>query len=70
MTAAQIAEMVSMSQAEVIALAYEEAAGGDASRALRDAAEDLLALEVQLADTARLVSRGFVRGSAATAQQD
>ncbi|MDO9428492.1 MAG: hypothetical protein Q7T93_16870 [Methylobacterium sp.] len=66
MTAAQIAEMASMSQAEVVALAYEEAAGGDVGRALRDAIEDLLVLEDRLAATERLVSRGFVLGSAPT----
>ncbi|KQP27484.1 hypothetical protein [Methylobacterium sp. Leaf100] len=66
MTAAQIAEMASMSQAEVIALAYEEAAGGDVGQALRDAAEDLLALEDRLATTERLVSRGFVRAGTRT----
>nr|USU31152.1 hypothetical protein NG677_17645 [Methylobacterium sp. OTU13CASTA1] len=66
MTAAQIAEMASMSQAEVIALAYEEAAGGDVGQALRDAAEDLLALENRLATTERLVSRGFVRAGTRT----
>lgn len=64
MTAAQITEMASMTQTEVVALAYEEAAGGDASRALRDVAADLLALEDRLAATERLVSRGFVRGTA------
>lgn len=62
MTAAQIAEMASMSQAEVVALAYEEAAGGDLGQALRDAAEDLLNLEERLTATERFVSRGFVRG--------
>ncbi len=66
MTAAQIAEIASMSEAEVIALAYEEAAGGDVGQALRDAAEDLLALEDRLVATERLVSRGFVRGGAPT----
>lgn len=66
MTAVQIAEMASMSQAEVIALAYEEAAGGDVGQALRDAAEDLLALEDRLATTERLVSRGFVRAGTRT----
>jgi len=66
MTAAQIAEIASMSEAEVIALAYEEAAGGDVGQALRDAAEDLLALEDRLAATERLVFRGFVRGGAPT----
>jgi hypothetical protein len=66
MTASQIAEMASMSQAEIVALAYQEAAGGDVGQALRDAAEDLLALEDRLAATERLVSRGFVRGGVPT----
>lgn len=66
MTAAQIAEIASKSQAEVVALAYEEAAGGDVAQALRDADEDLLDREDQLAATERLVSRGFVRGGAPT----
>ena len=68
MTAAQIAEMASMSQAEMIALAYEEAAGGDAGRALRDAIDDLLALEERFAEAERLVSHGFVRGDLASAR--
>lgn len=63
MTAAQIAEMAAMSEAEMIALAYEEAAGGDARRALRQAIEDVMALEKKLAAAERMVSRGFVRGA-------
>ncbi|GJD73841.1 hypothetical protein [Methylobacterium goesingense] len=62
MTAAQIAELVAMSEAEMIALAYEEAAGGDTRRALRQAIEDVMALERKLAATERMVSHGFVRG--------
>jgi hypothetical protein len=63
MTAAQIAEIASMSEAEMIALAYEEAAGGDTRRALRQAIEDVIALEKKLAAAERMVSLGFVRGA-------
>lgn len=62
MTAAQTAEMASMSEAETIALAYEEAAGGDARRALQQAIEDVLILEAKLAIAERMVSHGYVRG--------
>jgi hypothetical protein len=40
MTAAQIAEMTAMSEAETVALAYEEAVGGDVRRALQQAIKD------------------------------
>lgn len=63
MTAAQIAEMASISEAEMIALAYEEAAGGDARRALVQAIEDVMALETKLAAAERMVSHGYVRGA-------
>jgi hypothetical protein len=63
MTAAQIAEMASMSEAEMIALAYEEAAGGDTRRALRQAIEDVMALETKLAAAERMVSQGYIRGA-------
>lgn len=63
MTAAQIAEMASMSEAEMIALAYQEAAGGDARRALQQAIEDVLHLEAKLAAAERVVSHGYVRGA-------
>ena len=62
MTAAQIAEMASMSEAEMIALVYEEAAGGDAHRALLQAIEDVLILEAKLAAAEQRISYGFVRG--------
>jgi hypothetical protein len=62
MTAAQIAEMASMSGAETVALAYEEAAGGDVRRALQQAIEDVLILEARLAVAERQVSYGYVRG--------
>ncbi|MBY0257978.1 hypothetical protein [Methylobacterium sp.] len=63
MTAAQITELAAMSEAEVIALAYEEAAGGDTRRALRLAIEDVIALETKLTAAERMVSLGFVRGA-------
>ena len=65
MTAAQIAEMASMSDAEMIALAYEEAAGGDVRHALVRAIEDVLSLEARLAVAQRQVSYGYVSGAAA-----
>jgi hypothetical protein len=63
MTAAQIADLAAMSEAEMIALAYEEAAGGDTRRALRQAIEDVMALEAKLATAERMVSHGYVRGA-------
>ncbi|MBY0260458.1 hypothetical protein [Methylobacterium sp.] len=63
MTAAQIADLAAMSEVEMIALAYEEAAGGDACRALRQAIEDVIALETKLAAAERMVSHGYVRGA-------
>jgi hypothetical protein len=63
MTAARIAEIATMSEAETVALAYEEAAGGDVRRALRQAIEDVLILETRLAVAERQVSYGYVRGT-------
>jgi hypothetical protein len=63
MTAEQIAELASMSAAEMIALAYEEAAGGDARRALLQAIEDIISLEARLATAERRISYGYVRGA-------
>ena len=63
MTAAQIDEIASMSEAELIALAYEEAVGGDARRALLQAIEDILSLETKLATAERRISYGYVRGA-------
>lgn len=63
MTAAQIAEMTAMSEADTVALAYEEAAGGDVRRALQQAIEDVLILEARLAVADRQVSYGYVRGT-------
>ena len=63
MTAAQIAELASMSVAEMIALAYEEAADGDVRRALLQAIEDIINLEARLATAERRISYGYVRGA-------
>lgn len=62
--------MASMSQVKVIAHAYGEAVGGDASQALRNAAEDRLTIETRLAAAERLVSYSFVRVGAAMARHD
>ena len=61
MTATQIDEMAAMSEVETVALAYEEAAGGDLRRALRQAIEDVLIPEARLAVAERQVSYGYVR---------
>ncbi|KQP29841.1 hypothetical protein ASF49_14235 [Methylobacterium sp. Leaf104] len=66
MTAAQMAEMASMSEVERIALAYEEAAAGDARRALLQAIEDILRLEAKLTTAERRISYGYVRGALPT----
>lgn len=63
MTAAQIAEIAAMGEAEVIALAYEDAANGDVRRALRHAIEDVLSLETRLVVAERRISYGYVRGA-------
>ena len=63
MNAGQIVEMAAMSEAETVTLAYEEAAGGDVRRALRQAIEDVLILEARLAVAERQVSYGCVRGT-------
>ena len=63
MTAAQIAELASMSVAEMITLAYEEAADGDVRRALLQAIEDIINLEARLATAERRISYGSVRGA-------
>lgn len=62
MNGSQLATMSALSEAEVTAIAYEEAAGGDSARALRWAVDDLIAPEGRLADALRVVSRGYVRG--------
>lgn len=63
MTATQIAEVAAISEAKTVALAYEEAAGGDVRRALQQAIEDVLILEARLAVAERQVSYGYVRGA-------
>ncbi|WP_156629650.1 hypothetical protein [Methylobacterium sp. Leaf85] len=45
-----------------MAIAYQEAAGGDVSTALLFAVEDILTLERKLDAAIRKVSHGFVRG--------
>lgn len=66
MTAAQLAELASLTDAEMTAIAYLEAAGGDHDRALLAAVEDLIACEVRLSEAQCNVSRGFVRAPAVT----
>jgi hypothetical protein len=61
MTAAQLAELAALTDEEVTAIAYLEAAGGDHDKALLAAVEDLIACEVRLSEAQRHVSRGFVR---------
>ncbi|WP_342150389.1 hypothetical protein [Methylorubrum sp. SB2] len=60
-TAAQVQTIADMSEAELAALAYLEAAGGDAQRALAFAVEDLLRAEGDLAVARRAISHGYVR---------
>ncbi|KQT14008.1 hypothetical protein ASG40_19470 [Methylobacterium sp. Leaf399] len=62
MTAAQIAAMMDMTEVEVAATAYIEAAQGDVDQALHWAVSDLLAMEAKLSEALRAVSRGYVRG--------
>ena len=56
-----LSTFAALSEVEVTAIAYEEAAEGDLTRALRWALEDLIATEQRLAETERAVSRGYVR---------
>ncbi|GJE29542.1 hypothetical protein [Methylobacterium organophilum] len=60
-TASQIQTVAAMSEAEVAAIAYLEAAEGDTKRALAFAIEDLLRVEQDLAEMRRAVSQGYVR---------
>ena len=53
--------LATMPAAEAIALGYVEAAGGDAARAARWLAEDLLRIEGERDTLLRYVSRGYVR---------
>lgn len=69
-TAAQVRTIADMSEAEVNALAYLEAAGGDAERALAYAVEDLLRAEGDLAVARRAISHGYVRAGAMPAPAD
>lgn len=54
MTASQIAEIGRMTETELLAIAYVEAADGDLDVALRNALEDRLVLEEEL-----VVARGL-----------
>lgn len=62
MQANHIAQVADLSDAEHVAIAYQEAAGGDVSTALLFAVEDILTLERKLDAAIRKVSHGFVRG--------
>ncbi|MBO1021488.1 hypothetical protein IPV08_16125 [Methylobacterium sp. SD274] len=62
MQATQIAQVAELSDAEHVAIAYQEAAGGDVSTALLFAVEDILTLERKLDAAIGKVSLGFVRG--------
>lgn len=66
MNVSQLATMSALSEAEVTAIAYEEAAYGDSAQALRWAVDDLLAMEGRLAEALRAVSHGYVRGNLPT----
>lgn len=58
---AQIQSIATMTEAEVAALAYLEAACGDAHRALYYAIEDLLRAEHDITVLRASVSHGYVR---------
>lgn len=60
MTASQIAEIGRMTETELLAIAYVEAAEGDLNVALRNALEDRLVLEEEL-----VVARGLTSTNAA-----
>lgn len=66
MQASQSAAFAALSDAEVTAIAYEEAADGDSAQALRWAVDDLLAMEGRLVEALRAVSHGYVRGDLPT----
>ena len=58
----ELADMAALSEAEIITIAYIEAARGDVDLALRWAIGALLACEEQFATALRSVSHGFIRG--------
>lgn len=60
MTASQIAEIGRMTETELLAITYVEAADGDLDVALRNALEDRLVLEEEL-----VVARGLTATNAA-----
>ena len=59
MTASQIAEIGRMTETDLLAIAYVEAADGDLDLALRNALEDRLVLEEEL-----VVARGLTSTNA------
>lgn len=59
MTSSQIAEIGRMTETELLAIAYVEAADGDLDVALRNAVEDRLLLEEEL-----VVARGLTSTNA------
>ncbi|WP_019905875.1 hypothetical protein [Methylobacterium sp. 77] len=58
-----MAQIAAMTEAEVTAIAYLEAANGSVDHALRFAVEDILTLEGRLAEALLAVSYGYVRGA-------
>jgi len=62
MRANELADMAALSEAQIITIAYIEAAQGDVDLALRWAISDLLASEEQFATALQSVSHGFIRG--------
>lgn len=66
MNLSHLATMSVLNEAEVTAIAYEQAADGDSAQALRWAVDDLLATEGKLVEALRAVSLGYVRGDLPT----
>ena len=62
MPSAQVADFTALTGEDVAIVAYVEAAEGDVETALRFAVEDLLLAERRVADAAKMVSLGYVRG--------
>ncbi|WP_238209197.1 hypothetical protein [Methylobacterium marchantiae] len=58
LTANHVARIAALTDIEVPAIAYEEAADGDAARSLRFAVEDILILEGRSAEALLVVSDG------------
>lgn len=66
-TAAELAQIEALTDVEIAALGYLEAAEGDVERALAFAVEDILRVEGELVTALAAVSRGYVRGSLSAA---